>query len=134
MGWLLLCSFVLVGCKKPPKRKREEIVAESSRERQRIDNFVHALRRVIEWRQTQPVADTEAARHGVIKGVAKKFDQIPLENLPDDVGKPWKRMMKAWKALAKDPKLNEDLIKEGNSAAEELNQVLEKHGYPDVRL
>lgn len=131
---LLLSCFILTGCKKPPKRKREEIVAESSRERRRVDNFAYALRKVIEWRQTQPVAENDVARQNLIKGVVKKLDQIPIDDLPGDLGNTWKRMMKAWKALAKDTAADKDLIEEGSAAAAEMNRILAENGYPDLRL
>ena len=133
-SWLLLLCVVLTGCKKPPKKKREEIVVESSREQRRINNFTNALRKVVEWRQTQPVADSEAARTNLIKAVVKKFDQIPMDDLPNDLGKAWKRMMRAWKALAKDSPADKDLIDEGTAAAAELNRLLAECGYPDLRL
>lgn len=131
---LVLLVVIFPGCKKPPKRKREEIVAESSRERRRVDNFAYALRKVIEWRQTQPVADSDAARKNLIKGVFKKLDQIPADELPNDLQRTWKRMLRAWRALAKDTTVDEDLIKEGADAASALNQLLEQYGYPDLRL
>lgn len=131
---LLIPVMVLGGCKKAPKRKREEIVAEASRERRRVDNFVYALRKVIEWRQSQPAADSEAARLNLIKGVTRKLDQVSADDLPKELEKAWKRMLKAWKTLSKDPVVDQDLIDEGSAAAAELNRLLVLNGYPDLRL
>ena len=136
LACLLVLIFALPACKKkdPPKRKREDVVAEASRERRKISSFARALRKVIEWRQDQPLSNTEPARQALIKGVVEQLTAIPATELPADLDKAWQRMLKAWQSLAAATTIDAALAKEGREAAAELNRLLAANGYPDVRF
>ncbi len=133
---LAITAFALSSCHKaPPKKKRQEIVADAVRDRRMTDNFVNSLRKVMEWRQTQPIADTEESRRTLIKSVVKRLDEVPASNLPADLGSAWARMLKCWHALDARPESAEGALKaEGAAASAELNRLLKAAGYPDVQI
>ena len=136
--WVLIAAVLvsIPACKKkePPKRKREDIVGEASRERRRLNNFAMSIRKVIDWRQIQPLASTEALRRSLIKEVVKKFDDINTRELPAPAEAIWAKVLAAWHELDAAESADAELIKKGAAAAEELNDYLAANGFPDVRL
>lgn len=133
---LLAILWCCPSCKKkePPKRKREEIVGDASRERRRLNNFAMSLRKVIDWRQTQPAASTEAVRRSMIKEVVKRFDEINTRELPAKAEAIWTRVLAAWHELDEAGTADPELLKKGAAAAQDLNDYLADNGFPDVRL
>jgi hypothetical protein len=133
----ILCgiSLMLGGCRKAPKPKSQaEIVTEASRDRRMVTNFVNAVRSIVEWRQSQPVAKTDEIRKSLIGKLVKKFDSVPTKDLPADLDAAWKQVQSVWHQLAKEPNASPDLLKKGEEATEKLNSLFAANGYPDVRL
>lgn len=106
----------------------------ASRERRKITNFANAIRKVLEWRQEQPLSDSEEARRALIKAVAAKMDEVPHEGMPANLEQAWKDMLNAWHKLAATASPDEALAERGAAAAEKVNAFLVANGYPDLRL
>lgn len=139
LSWCACLVVFFLGCpackkKEPLKRKREDIVGDASRERRRLNNFAMALRKVIDWRQTQPAASTEIVRRAMIKEVVKRFAEINTRELPAQAEAIWSRVLAAWHELDASGTADPELLKKGAAAAEELNAYLADNGFPDVRL
>lgn len=140
--WFFLALvFVLceAGCHKPEKPKSakrlyEEAVAKSTQEQMALDKFTATLREILQWRQSQEISQSAAQRQTVVKTLAEKMAQVPIEGLSPELLKAWEDMLHAWQALAAKPSPDESLRKSGAQAARELDRKLEAHGITDIRF
>ena len=105
----------------------------ASYEQQALNAFVEAVREILLWQQSQPVA-AEAERQQTVKALAQKMEQVPVKGLPQELSSAWNPMLKAWQALAKTSAPDAALREQGAKAAEELNRQLAAHGVTGIRF
>jgi hypothetical protein len=113
--------------------KTEKEISTSSRGRRAVNDFANALRTIFEWRFQQPVAQ-EADRAATIRTLAQKLKQVPSAELPKTYATAWQAMLAAWGKLAQSPTPDAPLMKEGQEAADALNQLLIAGGYGDLQF
>lgn len=136
---VLAVVFINAGCHKPEKPKSakkryEEAVAKGSQEQMAVTKFAAALREILQWRQSQANIQSESQRQSMVKTLAEKMNQVPVEALPSEVLKAWESMLKAWRTLASTSTPSAFLRQTGEQAAQELNRQLEAHGVVDIRF
>jgi hypothetical protein len=135
----LLLPLLGVACKKKEEQKssrrlREEALEANTRDHVAVKKFADAVREVFQWRQSQPVIQSEAERQVLAKELALRLNNMPTENLPDHLVKAWRAMRESLRAAAKSPTLSEAQRQQGAQAAAELNRQLAARGVLDLHF
>ena len=140
--WMLLGSLLLLSpaCKKKKeeqksaRRLREEALQKNTAEHKAVKAFADGIRGVFEWRQTQPLLQSETDRRTLAAALAQRMAQVPAKDLPPDLQSAWSAMLAAWQALAAQPQLSDAQRQQGTDAAAELNRQLLAVGVVDLHF
>jgi len=135
----LLVPLLGVACKKKEEQKssrrlREEALEANTRDHVAVKKFADAVREVFLWRQSQPMIHAEADRHALAKELGARLENMPTENLPEDLVKAWRAMRESWRTAASSPTLNDTQRQLGARAAAELNRQLAARGVLDLHF
>ena len=135
----LLVPLLGVACKKKEEQKssrrlREEALEANTRDHIAVKKFADAVREVFQWRQSQPIIHSEAERHALAKELAARLENMPTENLHEDLVKAWRAMRECWRTAASSPTLSDAQRQQGAQAAAELNQQLAARGVLDLHF
>jgi len=135
----LLVPLLGVACKKKEEQKssrrlREEALEANTRDHVAVKKFADAVRAVFRWRQSQPIIHAEADRHALAKELGARLENMPTENLPEDLVKAWRAMRESWRTAASSPTLNDTQRQLGARAAAELNRQLAARGVLDLHF
>ena len=143
----LAAALILTGCHKAPAPKtgkavRAENSARQTQERQATEAFASAMRSVIEWRQTLPVPQNQAARAAAIRELSKRFQSVPTQGLPSEILPAWEHLQQVCQKLgtllaAPAPPSSAEVIRlqtEGREAGEKLNQWLHSQGFGELHF
>ena len=135
----LLVPLLGVACKKKEEQKssrrlREEALEANTRDHVAVKKFADAVRAVFRWRQSQPIIHAEADRHALAKELGPRLENMPTENLPEDLVKAWRAMRESWRTAASSPTLNDTQRQLGARAAAELNRQLAARGVLDLHF
>ena len=116
------------------RRLREEALEANTRDHVAVKKFADAVRAVFRWRQSQPIIHAEADRHALAKELGARLENMPTENLPEDLVKAWRAMRESWRTAASSPTLNDTQRQLGARAAAELNRQLAARGVLDLHF
>ena len=135
----LLVPLLGVACKKKEEQKssrrlREEALEANTRDHVAVKKFADAVRAIFRWRQSQPIIHAEADRHALAKELGARLENMPTENLPEDLVKAWRAMRESWRTAASSPTLNDTQRQLGARAAAELNRQLAARGVLDLHF
>ena len=143
----LAAALILAGCHKAPAPKtgkavRAENSARQTQERQATEAFASAMRSVIEWRQSQPAPQDQAARAASISELSKRFQSVPTQGLPSDILPAWEHLQQTCQKLGAllavpapaSPAEVTRLQTEGREAGEKLNQWLHSQGFGELHF
>jgi hypothetical protein len=138
-GLVFACAVIFSGCRKKeekaksPKKQHEENLIKVNDEHLAFDSFVHAVKGVFEWYETQlPV--TDATRQQTAKALLEKMEKVSVTGLPPGFTRAWQAMVEAWRGLAKSGSLGAELEEAGARAAQELNRLLEERGILELKF
>jgi hypothetical protein len=139
LRFALLVPLLGVACKKKEEQKssrrlREEALEANTRDHVAVKKFADAVREVFRWRQSQPMIHAEADRHALAKKLGARLENMPTENLPEDLVKAWRAMRESWRTVANTPTLSDAQRQQGAQAAAELNQQLAARGVLDLHF
>ena len=134
---LLVAAGGLPSCHREAKaksKKKAEALAQLNKERSAVLKFAQEARKVFEWRLAQPVPSSESERRNLLTELSQRMAKIPADDLPDDLGSPWQRMLQCWKTLAENSNPAPALRETGAQAASELNKNLAARGIVEIRF
>ena len=121
------------GNKSDKRTKTEIATVKASNDRRAVNDFANALRGIFAWRFQQPL-EQEADRAATIRTLAQKLKQVPSADLPKPFAMAWQAMLAAWEKLEQSPTPDDQLLKQGQEAADALNKLLIAGGYGDLRF
>ena len=135
----LLLPVLCLACKKKPEQKstrrlHEEALEANTRDHVAVKKFADAVREVFQWRQSQPIIQSEAERRALTKELAQKLETMPTENLTEDLRLAWKKMRECLRTAATTPTLSDAQRQQGAEAAAELNRQLAARGVLDLHF
>lgn len=142
---IVAAAGLLAACHKAPapknaRAKREENSQRQTNEREAVEDFVSAIRAVVEWRHGQTPPQTRASRAASVKEFARRLQGIPTSGLPADVVQDWKDLTQSCERFASDleksapsDQLKKDQV-EGHEAGEKLNHWLDSQGFGELHF